>query len=90
MLTWQIGDVKVTRIVEMEMSGGTRFLLPQATYEEIREIPWLYPHFAEESGKLKMSIHALVVETPGRRIIVDTCIGTVSYTHLTLPTTERV
>lgn len=75
MLKWRVGDVTITRIVEMETSGGTRFLLPQATYEAVREIPWLFPHFAEESGKLKMSIHALVVETPGRRIIVDTCIG---------------
>ena len=75
MLTWRIGDVTVSRIVEMETTGGTRFLLPQATYEAVREIPWLAPHFADEVGKLKMSIHALVVETPTRRIIVDTCIG---------------
>ena len=75
MLTWRIGDVKITRIVEMETEGGTRFILPQATYDEIREIPWLAPHFATAQGKLKMSIHALVVEAPGRRIIVDTCIG---------------
>jgi len=75
MLKWRIGDVTITRIVEMEMSGGTRFLLPQATYEAIQAIPWLTPHFAEPGGKLKMSIHALVVEAPGRRIIVDTCIG---------------
>lgn len=75
MLTWRIGDVTVSRIVEMEATGGTRFLLPQATYDAVREIPWLTPHFADESGKLRMSIHALVVETPTRRIIVDTCIG---------------
>jgi glyoxylase-like metal-dependent hydrolase (beta-lactamase superfamily II) len=75
MLKWTIGDVTITRIVELEASGGTRFILPQATYEAVREIPWLTPHFAEEGGKLKTSIHALVVETPGRRIIVDTCIG---------------
>ncbi len=74
-LTWQIGEVTVTRIVEMETTGGTRFLLPEATYDAIREIDWLVPHFAEPGGKLKMSIHALVVEAPGRRIIVDTCIG---------------
>ncbi|MFT5692728.1 MAG: glyoxylase-like metal-dependent hydrolase (beta-lactamase superfamily II) [Oceanicoccus sp.] len=72
---WKIGDVTVTRIVEMETTGGTRFLLPQATPENIREIDWLYPNFASDSGKLKMSIHALVIEAPGRRIIVDTCIG---------------
>ncbi|HEX7887086.1 MAG TPA: MBL fold metallo-hydrolase [Phenylobacterium sp.] len=75
MLTWRIGNVTVSRIVELEATGGTRFLLPQATYEAVREIPWLTPHFADEKGKLKISIHALVVETPTRRIIVDTCIG---------------
>ena len=36
---------------------------------------WLQPHFADERGRLKMSIHALVVEAPSRRIIVDTCLG---------------
>lgn len=75
MLKWRIGDVTVTRIVELEGTGGTRFLLPQATYEAVQAIPWLTPHFADPGGKLKMSVHALVVETPGRRIIVDTCIG---------------
>ena len=75
MLKWQVGDVTITRIVEMETVGGTRFLLPQATYDAVREIEWLQPHFANEVGKLKMSIHALVVETPTRRLIVDTCIG---------------
>ena len=75
MLKWTVGDVTITRIVELETTGGTRFLLPQATYDAVREIPWLTPHFADGVGKLKMSIHALVVETPTKRIIVDTCIG---------------
>lgn len=75
MLQWRIGDVTVTRIVELESIGGSRFILPDATPEAVREIPWLSPHFADADGKLKMSIHALVIEAPGRRIIVDTCIG---------------
>jgi glyoxylase-like metal-dependent hydrolase (beta-lactamase superfamily II) len=75
MLKWRIGDVTVTRILELEATGGTRFILPQATPEVIRGIGWLAPHFADEAGKLRMSIHALAVETPDRRIIVDTCIG---------------
>ncbi|MDO9707124.1 MBL fold metallo-hydrolase [Paracraurococcus lichenis] len=75
-MRWQVGGVTVTRLVELEMTGGSRFLLPQATPEAVREIPWLVPHFADESGKLRMSIHALVIETPGgRRILVDTCLG---------------
>ncbi|MGH7092304.1 MAG: MBL fold metallo-hydrolase [Stellaceae bacterium] len=74
-MKWRIGKVTVTKIVEMEVTGGSRFILPQATYEEILPITWLQPHFADERGRLKMSIHALVIETPGRRIIVDTCLG---------------
>ena len=74
-MKWQIGKVRVTKIVELEVTGGSRFILPQATYEEILPIAWLRPHFADERGRLKMSIHALVVETPDRRIIVDTCLG---------------
>jgi len=38
-------------------------------------LPWLIPHFATEEGRLKMSIHSLVVETPSRRIVVDTGLG---------------
>jgi glyoxylase-like metal-dependent hydrolase (beta-lactamase superfamily II) len=38
-------------------------------------LPWLIPHFATEEGRLKMSIHSLVVETPTRRIVVDTGLG---------------
>jgi Zn-dependent hydrolases, including glyoxylases len=74
-LSWRIGDVTVTRIVELETTGGTRFLLPQATPDEIRNIGWLSPHFADEAGKLKMSIHALVIDTPTLRVVVDACIG---------------
>src|SRR5438270_1796438 len=63
MQEWRIGKVTVTKIVELEVTGGSRFILPQATYEEILPIEWMQPHFADERGRLKMSIHALVVET---------------------------
>src|SRR5215207_2223185 len=74
-MKWRIGDVTVSKIVELEVTGGSRFILPQATYEEALRIGWLQPHFADQTGRLKMSIHTLVVETPTRRIIVDTCLG---------------
>ena len=72
---WQIGAVKISRVVELEVAGGTRFILPDATPEACREIAWLAPHFMTADGKLIMSIHALVVDTGNRRIVVDTCIG---------------
>ena len=72
---WRIGRVKVTRVVEMEVTGGTRFILPDATREAVRDYRWLHPHFMDEKGNLVMSIHALVVDTGELRIVVDTCIG---------------
>jgi glyoxylase-like metal-dependent hydrolase (beta-lactamase superfamily II) len=74
-MRWTIGQVKITKIVELETVGHTRFILPLATNDEIQKLPWLIPHFATEEGRLKMSIHALVVETPSRRIVVDTGLG---------------
>jgi glyoxylase-like metal-dependent hydrolase (beta-lactamase superfamily II) len=74
-MKWRIGAVTVTNIVELEVTGGSRFILPQATREAVLPIGWLQPDFADELGRLKMSIHALVVETPSRRIVVDTCLG---------------
>jgi glyoxylase-like metal-dependent hydrolase (beta-lactamase superfamily II) len=78
MLTWKIGDVTVKRIVEMEMQVKYHpkySLLPDATPEALKTMPWLYPHFVSEDDQLKMSIHALLVEAPGLRLVVDTCVG---------------
>ncbi len=74
-MKWRIGDVTITKIVELEMTGGSRFLLPMATPEAVEHMTWLKPHFADENGRLRMSIHAFVVEVGERRIVVDTCLG---------------
>jgi glyoxylase-like metal-dependent hydrolase (beta-lactamase superfamily II) len=74
-MQWRIGKVRITKVVEMETIGSTRFILPLASREEIQKLPWLIPHFATEEGRLKMSIHSLVIETPSRRIVVDTGLG---------------
>ena len=74
-MQWKVGKVKITKVVELETVGSTRFILPLASNEEIRKLPWLIPHFATEEGRLKMSIHSLVVETPKHRIVVDTGLG---------------
>ncbi len=78
MLSWQVGAVKITRIVEMEIpvpAGPENPLLPQATPETLRAIPWLYPNFVNEQDQMLLSIHALLVEAPGLRLVIDTCIG---------------
>jgi glyoxylase-like metal-dependent hydrolase (beta-lactamase superfamily II) len=74
-MQWRIGDVTITKVVELEATGGSRFILPDATRDAVLGIDWLQPHFMDPDGRLIMSIHALIVETPDRRIIVDTCLG---------------
>jgi glyoxylase-like metal-dependent hydrolase (beta-lactamase superfamily II) len=74
-MQWTAGRVKITKIVETETVGSTRFILPLASNDEIRKLPWLIPRFATDEGRLKMLIHSLVVETPTRRIVVDTGLG---------------
>ena len=74
MQTWQVGKVKITQIVELTFSGLDAFL-PDATPEAVLPIDWLQPHFITPEGVLLFSIHALVIDTGSRRIIVDTCVG---------------
>lgn len=75
MLKWTIGDTTITQLIEMTDGSGTLPVLPDATPEKLAEIPWLTPHFVTREGNLIMNIQMLVIETPGRRMVVDTCIG---------------
>lgn len=73
--SWTIGEVKLTRIVELSAERTPEFGYRNLTTDEILEQTWLQPHFATEDGRLRSCIQAFVVETPTRRIIVDTCVG---------------
>lgn len=73
-MEWQIGQVRIRTLVEARSTslGG---ILPGATPEALRDIPWLTPHFVNEAGDLLSNYQVLIVETPAARIMVDTCIG---------------
>jgi glyoxylase-like metal-dependent hydrolase (beta-lactamase superfamily II) len=73
---WQIGDVQVTRIVEVNAHQDPFTMLStECAPDEGRAHPWLMPHFATPEGIMKISFQAFALQTPGRTIIVDTCIG---------------
>lgn len=74
-MQWRVGRVTITRITELESVGSTRFILPQVGSDDVRKLPWMIPHFASAEGALKMTVHSLVVDTPGARIVVDTGLG---------------
>ena len=73
---WKIGEVSITRVIESETPWDGTLLLPEATAANVRkERDWLHPTFTDDAGLLRMSIHAFVIESRGKRIVVDTCIG---------------
>ncbi len=73
--SWQIGDVRITRIVEMRAVRTPEFGYRNLSTEDILGETWLQPHFATPEGELISCIQAFVVESQGKRIIVDTCVG---------------
>ncbi|HLK25829.1 MAG TPA: MBL fold metallo-hydrolase [Caulobacteraceae bacterium] len=75
MLSWKIGAVTVTRIVEMDLPVPHAVFLKDATPEALKAMPWLYPNYVGPGDELLLSIHALLVEAPGLKLVVDTCIG---------------
>jgi len=75
MRRWKIGDVVVTCIFERDLMGLLAVVLPDATAEALKPLRWLFPHFVDEEGQPRGNTQAFVVETPSRRIVVDTCIG---------------
>ena len=74
MLTWQVGDVRITQIVELTTASLGPYLLPQATPDALAAIDWITP-FVDARQQIVLSIHALVLETRDSVVVVDTCIG---------------
>lgn len=75
-LCWRVGDVTITRVMENEARLPLSGLLPEATAEALApHLEWLSPCFADAEGNFTISVHALVIEAAGLRILVDTCVG---------------
>ena len=74
--SWTIGDVTVSRIVEVwDFQDNMSMTMPDATPEEVIAMEWLHPHYATPDGKQRMNFQGFVVQAPGRVIVVDSCIG---------------
>ena len=73
---WKIGNVEITRVVEIVSPTPATLLIPRATPEAIADLDtWLKPHFVDDEGNLLLSIHAFAVRSGDTRIVVDTCLG---------------
>ncbi len=73
---WTVGDATITSVVEDEILHlPPEFLFPGATAAEVLAHPWAIPDFADEQGNIAMRTQALIVETNGRTVLVDPCVG---------------
>ena len=70
-----IGDIKLRSLTEVQTTGGSKFVLPQATPDAIQAIPWLIPTFADERGRLIMAVQSFLLEIGAKKILVDTGLG---------------
>ncbi|HTM95862.1 MAG TPA: MBL fold metallo-hydrolase [Croceibacterium sp.] len=78
--SWQIGDVTVSRIVEIwDFQDNINMTMTEATADEVIAMEWLHPHYATPDGRQRMNFQGFVIQAPndsgGRVIVVDSCIG---------------
>jgi glyoxylase-like metal-dependent hydrolase (beta-lactamase superfamily II) len=75
---WQIGDVAVTRIVELtSVPVPAEVLFADVSPDRVKAATWLRP----EAGEIILNFQAFVLAAGERRIIVDTCIGNEKNRH---------
>ena len=76
-MQWDIGDVTITRVEEVITYVDAWVLMPDFTSEILDpHRDWLVPHFfSDRNDKMALSIHTFVVESGGKTIVVDTCVG---------------
>jgi glyoxylase-like metal-dependent hydrolase (beta-lactamase superfamily II) len=72
---WEIGDVKVTSIMETADRIPWAPLFPAETSEHYKKYDWLVPNFVTPQGQIILAVQAFVLEIHGRRIVIDTCVG---------------
>ncbi len=73
-MKWKVGDTTITKLQETIFPEFSD-VIPAATPDVVKNVKWLFPHFVTPEGHLSLSIHSLIVDTPGATLIVDTCIG---------------
>jgi len=72
---WQIGDVKVTSIMESADKIPWAPLFAAEAADHYKKYDWLVPKFITPEGLIILAVQAFVLEIRGQRIVIDTCVG---------------
>jgi glyoxylase-like metal-dependent hydrolase (beta-lactamase superfamily II) len=74
--SWQVGEVRVTRIEEAVRQLRIQQLIPSADAERCRLYqPLLSQVQLDAEGVMSLVMCGFVVESRGRRLLIDTCVG---------------
>jgi glyoxylase-like metal-dependent hydrolase (beta-lactamase superfamily II) len=87
MNSWQVGSVKISCIVEFKAVlpyDPENSMIIGTTPEVLAQIPWLKPKYVSPEGHLLMAVQAVLVEAPGLKLLVDTCVGNDKPRRMTL------
>jgi glyoxylase-like metal-dependent hydrolase (beta-lactamase superfamily II) len=74
-LSWMIGDIEVTSIVEQDLWWKIGRFLPGATQELVASVPWIGPYLDDDPEFMSLRVQAFVIDTGTQKIVVDTCVG---------------
>ncbi|MET3823583.1 glyoxylase-like metal-dependent hydrolase (beta-lactamase superfamily II) [Burkholderia sp. PvR073] len=71
----RIGHAEVVQIVEMDISRILETLLPDATPDVLKTIPWMKPPYVDDDYGMRAVSQCFIVRTGARTLVVDTCVG---------------
>ena len=81
---WTLGDIRLTSVVEAQTPVPATLLLPDALPSDVRAAGVDDPDVAASDGsRIGFRVQAFVVESRGRTVLVDPCVG--NHKSLTLP-----
>jgi glyoxylase-like metal-dependent hydrolase (beta-lactamase superfamily II) len=76
MQRWQVGDYRITCVLEAETPRiPPEIFFPDAKAEAVGRHAWLVPDFADAKGRLTFRVQAFAIEGRGRCLLVDPCVG---------------
>lgn len=75
-LHWQVGAARIVRVLDREAHLHLSNVLGDYDEQRLHEHRhWLPPQFLDDQDFYRLAVQALLIESCGKRIIVDTCLG---------------
>jgi glyoxylase-like metal-dependent hydrolase (beta-lactamase superfamily II) len=73
---WKIGEVRVRAALEVGVTVPAAAVVAELDLVSAAEhLGWLQPDYVDDDGNIRLAVQSFLVESAGKRIIVDTCFG---------------